>query len=154
MKIVLLAAAALSLAAQPLAKINEAGYAKMIASHKGKVLLVDFWATWCVPCRKEMPELVKLEAKLKAKGLALVTISADDLENEPAAREFLAKSGVKAAGYLKAPKDDDAFVKGIDPKWSGELPALLLYDKSGKKIKMWKGETPMSDLEAAIAKLL
>lgn len=154
MKLVLLLLAALSLAAQPLTKINEAGYAKMIASHKGKVLLVDFWATWCVPCRKEMPELVKLEAKLKAKGLALVTISADDLDNEPAAREFLAKTGVKSTGYLKAPKDDDAFVKGIDPKWSGELPALLLYDKAGKKIKMWKGETPMADLEAAIAKLL
>lgn len=154
MKLALLLLAALALPAQPLAKINETGYAKMIASHKGKVLLVDFWATWCVPCRKEMPELVKLEAKLKAKGLALVTISADDLDNEPAAREFLAKSGVKSIGYLKAPKDDDAFVKGIDAKWSGELPALLLYDKAGKKVKMWKGEAAMAEIETAVAKLL
>jgi thiol-disulfide isomerase/thioredoxin len=154
MKLALLLLAALALPAQPLAKINETGYAKMIASHKGKVLLVDFWATWCVPCRKEMPELVKLEARLKSKGLALVTISADDLENEPAAREFLAKSGVKSIGYLKAPKDDDAFVKGIDAKWSGELPALLLYDKTGKKIKMWKGETQIAEIEATVAKLL
>jgi len=154
MKLAIFLLGAFALSAQPLTKINETGYAKMIASNKGKVLLVDFWATWCVPCRKEMPELVKLEAKLKAKGLTLVTISADDLDNEPAAREFLAKTGVKSIGYLKAPKDDDAFVKGVDAKWSGELPALLLYNKTGNKVKMWKGETPMAELEAAIAKLL
>ena len=82
MKLAIFLLGAFALSAQPLTKINETGYAKMIASNKGKVLLVDFWATWCVPCRKEMPELVKLEAKLKAKGLTLVTISADDLDNE------------------------------------------------------------------------
>lgn len=154
MKLLLSVLFASAVFSQPLAKINEAGYPKLIAAHKGKVLLVDFWATWCVPCRKEMPELVKLETRLKAKGLALVTISADDLDNEPQAREFLAKTGIKAQGYLKAPKDDDAFVRAIDPKWGGELPALILYDKGGKKVRMWKGETPLAELEAAIAKLL
>jgi thiol-disulfide isomerase/thioredoxin len=154
MKLLLSVLFASAVFSQPLAKINEAGYPKLIAAHKGKVLLVDFWATWCVPCRKEMPELVKLETRLKAKGLALVTISADDLDNEPQAREFLARTGIKAQGYLKAPKDDDAFVRAIDPKWGGELPALILYDKGGKKVRMWKGETPLAELEAAIAKLL
>ncbi len=152
--LILMAAAALSLAAQSLPKINEAGYPKMLAAQKGKVVLVDFWATWCVPCRKEMPELAKLEAKLKAKGLVLVPISADEPENEASAREFLSKSGVKTPGYLKAPKDDDAFIRAIDPKWGGELPALVLYDKTGKKVQMWKGETSIATIEAAVTKLL
>ena len=146
--------AALSLTAEPLAKINEIGYPKMIAAQKGKVVLVDFWATWCVPCRKEMPELAKLEAKLKAKGLVLIPISADEPENEAAAREFLAKAGVKTQGYLKAPKDDDAFIRAIDPKWGGELPALVLYDKAGRKVQIWKGETAIAAIEAAVTKLL
>jgi len=154
MKLLLAAVFAFATMSQPLTRINETGYPKLLAANKGKVLLVDFWATWCVPCRKEMPELVKLEAKLKAKGLALVTISADDVENEVQAKEFLAKTGVKSTAYLKAPKDDDAFVRAIDPKWGGELPALILYDKAGRKVKMWKGETPLSELEAAIGKLL
>jgi thiol-disulfide isomerase/thioredoxin len=146
--------AALSLTAEPLAKINEISYPKMLAAQKGKVVLVDFWATWCVPCRKEMPELAKLEVKLKAKGLVLIPISADEPENEAAAREFLTKAGVKTQGYLKAPKDDDAFIRAIDPKWGGELPALVLYDKSGRKAQIWKGETSVATIEAAVAKLL
>lgn len=146
--------AALSLTAEPLAKINEISYPKMIAAQKGKVVLVDFWATWCVPCRKELPELVKLEARLKGKGLVLIPISADEPENEAGAREFLTKAGVKTQGYLKAPKDDDAFIRAIDPKWGGELPALVLYDKTGRKVQIWKGETAVAAIEAAVSKLL
>ncbi len=146
--------AALSLSAEPLAKINEIGYPKMLAANKGKVVLVDFWATWCVPCRKEMPEVAKLEAKLRARGFVVVPISADEPENEAAARDFLTKSGIKNQGFLKAPKDDDAFIRAIDPKWSGELPALVLYDKTGKKVQIWKGETAIATIEAAVAKLL
>ena len=146
--------AALSLAAEPLARINEISYPKMIAAQRGKVVLVDFWATWCVPCRKELPELVKLEARLKSKGLVLIPISADEPENEAGAREFLTKAGVKTQGYLKAPKDDDAFIRAIDPKWGGELPALVLYDKTGRKVQIWKGETAVAAIEAAVNKLL
>ena len=146
--------AALSLTAEPLAKINEVSYPKMLAAQKGKVVIVDFWATWCVPCRKEMPKLAKLEAKLKSKGLVLIPISADEPENEASAREFLANAGVRNPGYLKAPKDDDTFIRAIDPTWGGELPALVLYDKAGRKAKIWKGETAIAEIEAAVAKLL
>jgi thiol-disulfide isomerase/thioredoxin len=154
MKLVLLTIAALGLMAQPLPTINETSYPKTIAAQKGKVVLVDFWATWCVPCRKEMPEVAKLEAKWKAKGLVVIPISADEPENDAAARAFLAKAGMKSQGFLKAPKDDDAFIRAIDAKWGGELPALVLYDKTGKKVQIWKGETAIATIEAAVAKLL
>jgi thiol-disulfide isomerase/thioredoxin len=154
MKLALLVLAAVGLAAQPLPKINEISYPKTIAAQKGKVVLVDFWATWCVPCRKEMPEVAKLEAKLKAKGFVVIPISSDEPENDAAARAFLSKSGIQSPGFLKAPKDDDAFIRAIDAKWSGELPALVLYDKTGKKVQIWKGETAIATIEAAVAKLL
>ncbi len=154
MKLIALFVTGYALMAQPLAKINETSYPAMIAAQKGKVVLVDFWATWCVPCRKEMPELAKLAGALRAKGLVLVTISGDEPENEGAAREFLTKAGVKSPAYLKAPKDDDVFIRAIDAKWGGELPALVLYDKTGRKVKMWKGETAMGEIEAAVGKLL
>ena len=153
-KLIALIGFALLGAETPLVKVNETLYPKLIAERKGKVVLVDFWATWCVPCRKEMPLVAKLEAKLKAKGFVVVTISSDELDNEPAARTYLKEAGITTTGYIKAPKDDDAFIRQIDPKWGGELPALVLYDKTGKKVKIWKGETAIAEIEAAVTKLL
>jgi thiol-disulfide isomerase/thioredoxin len=139
-------------AQQKLAPVDEAGYSKLIAAHKGKVLLVDFWATWCEPCRAEMPQLVRLEQKLRARGFELVTISADEPEQEAAASKVLKADGVSGSAFLKKPADDDKFTAAIDAKWGGALPALFLYDRNGKKVRSFIGETPMKDLEAAIEK--
>jgi thiol-disulfide isomerase/thioredoxin len=148
-------AAAVTLAAQPkLTPLSEATLPKLIAGHKGKILLVDFWATWCVPCRAEMPQLVKLSAKLGASGLDFVTVSADEPGKEAAAIKLLMENAVGGPFFLKKPADDDKFNDLVDAKWSGELPAMFIYDRTGKRIRSFLGETPVSDIEAAIQKLL
>lgn len=134
--------------------VDEAGYSKLVASAKGKVLLVNFWATYCVPCRKEMPQLVALGARYKAQGLEFVTISADEPEQKKDAAAFLDKAKVAAPVYIRQAKDDDKFTAGIDAKWSGALPATFLYDKTGKKVRSFFGEVKLAELEAAIKKLL
>lgn len=157
MKIIgMVALAGILMGAQPtrLAPVNETEYPKTVAARKGKVLLVNFWATWCVPCRKEMPELAKMSTTLKPKGFELVTISADEPEDEKAAVAFLGKAGIDGAAYLKKAINDDKFIGLVDAKWSGALPALVLYDKTGKKIKSWTGETDLKQVEAEIRKLL
>lgn len=148
---------ALLLQAAPPAKLiplDEASFPRTVASKKGKVLLVNFWATWCEPCRKEMPELAKMAASLKAKGLEFMTISADEPEDEKTALAFLTKAGVVDPVYAKHANNDDKFINAIDPKWSGALPALILYDRLGKKVKIWIGETDLKGLEAELRKLL
>ncbi|MEO8026280.1 MAG: TlpA disulfide reductase family protein [Bryobacteraceae bacterium] len=149
----LLLAAPLAWGQDKLVPVDEAGFRKLIASQKGKIVLADFWATWCVPCRKEMPELVALQAKLKARGVELITISADEPEQEKGALQFLKQHRVQGTVYVKRPKDDDAFINAIDPKWSGALPALFVFDRAGKKVKAFIGETPIGQLEAALAKI-
>ena len=144
----------LAMQAQGLRPVNEANYATTVAASKGKVVLVNFWATWCVPCRKEMPALVKLAAKLEAKGFALVTISGDDAEAEGAAKSFLETHGVKGSTYIRKAKDEDKFIGLVDPKWNGALPALFLYDRKGAKVKAWFGESSLSEVEAEINKKL
>ena len=143
-----------SLFAAELKPLDEAGYAKVIAGAKGKVVLVNFWATYCVPCRKEMPQLVALEAKLRAQGFQFVTISADEPEQVKDAAAYLDKLKVPAPVYVRKARDDDKFVAAIDAKWSGALPASFLYDKTGKKVRSFFGEVKVVELEAAIRKLL
>jgi len=138
----------------PLVPINEAGFQKLVDSHKGKVVLYDFWATWCAPCRAEMPQLAVLGDKLRSRGLQVVTISADEQDHRTAAEKFIQMFRVEGPGYIKKADDDDRFINAIDPKWSGALPALFLYDKAGRKVRSFIGEADMAALEAAIQKLL
>lgn len=134
--------------------LDETGYPQMLSGQKGKVLLVNFWATYCVPCRAEMPQLVKLQQSLKVRGFQLITISADEVEQEPQAAQFLQKNAVPAPFYRKQAKSDEKFINSIDPKWSGELPASFLYDKSGRKVKSYFGEVDLKQVEREITKLL
>jgi len=153
----LLALALAFLAAAPSGKlipVDENGYSQLISANKGKVTLVSFWATWCVPCREEVPQLVALEKRLQPKGLKVVFISADEVDSEADARKFLTGKSVPLPSYQKVVKNDDKFIEGLDPKWSGALPALFLYDKTGKKVKSFFGETEMATVEAAVKKLL
>ncbi len=137
-----------------LVPLDETAFQKLIASRKGKVLLVNFWATWCSPCRAEMPQLVKLESSLRAKGFSLAAVSADDPEQETDAFQFIQQSRVPLPAYIKRASDDEKFINAIDPKWSGALPASFLFDRSGRKVRSFIGETDMKDVEAAVRKLL
>ncbi len=152
--LVLLLALVAAAPAQKLIPVDETAYTRLIAANKGKVTLVSFWATWCVPCRVEVPQLVQLEKRLQDKGLKLVLISADDVDSEMDARRFLSAKNVPLPSYQKVVKNDDKFIEGLDPKWSGALPALFLYDKTGKKVKSFVGESDMAAIEAAVKKLL
>lgn len=154
MKLIPLLLVAGALSAANLKPLDDAGYRKMVASSKGKVVLVNFWATYCVPCRKEMPALVAMQARLGAKGFQLVTVSADEIEQEKDAAAFLDKTKVPAPVYIKRVKDDDKFINSLDPKWSGALPASFLYDKAGRKVKSYFGEVDLKQLEADVLKLL
>ena len=121
-------------AQQKFAPVDEASYSKLIAAHKGRVVLVNFWATWCKPCRAEMPDLVRLADKLRSKGLDLVSISTDETEREGEALKFLAATKVPGPLYIRKAVDDDKFSPSIDATWAdGVLPALFLYDRSGKR---------------------
>jgi len=134
--------------------LDEAAFQNLVAAHKGKVILYDFWATWCESCRAELPRLTRLEAKLRSQGFELITISADEPEQAADAEKVLKQFAVRGPVYRRQAKNDDQFINSIDAKWSGALPALFLYDKTGRKVRSFIGETDMGTVEAAIRKLL
>ena len=153
---VLLVSAGSVLAAGPdrLLQFDEKVHSSIIAGNQGKVLLIDFWATWCAPCLEELPQLVALERKLAGKDFRLITVSADEVEDNAAALKVLQKHNVNPPAYLKQVVDDDKFINFVDKKWSGALPGLFLYDRNGKLVRSFVGEAEMSTVEKAIMDLL
>ena len=141
-------------AADALVPVDETAFRKVIGSHRGKIVVADFWATWCEPCREEMPGLAALARKWRRRGVVLVTVSADEPEQEQAALEFLGKTGVPPPAYVKRASSDEDFINSVDRAWSGALPALFIYDRQGRQAGRFTGETELSQVEDAIRKLL
>jgi thiol-disulfide isomerase/thioredoxin len=141
-------------AAADLKPIDESGYTRFVASAKGKVLVVNFWASWCAPCRKEMPELVALAAKYRARGLEFATVAIDEESDRRAVAELLDKAKVPPPTFIKNFKNDEKFISMVDPRWSGGLPFTVVYDRTGKKAHVFPGEVNLQELEAVIRKLL
>jgi thiol-disulfide isomerase/thioredoxin len=146
----LLAGSVLWAGPNELLDFNEKVHRQVLNESKGKVVLFDFWATWCAPCREEMPLLVKLQKSLPADSFRLITVSADDPKDKQAALAFLQQNDVPAPAFLKSVADDEKFIDAIDPKWYGALPALFLYDRTGKLVQSFIGETEIDKIESAI----
>jgi thiol-disulfide isomerase/thioredoxin len=96
-----------------------------------KAVLVNVWATWCEPCREEMPSLLKFFREHRAEGLRLVLLSVDDESNRDGVVAFLASQGVDFATWIKH-GDDKTLMHALDPEWSGNIPASFLFDGRGK----------------------
>ena len=102
-------------------------------------VLVNVWATWCAPCVEEFPDLLHVARDLRPKGLRLVLVSADFSDSRAEVTEFLTKQGVDFPTYIRTGKDE-AFVDGLEPKWTGAIPVTLLYDGSGNLVRFWEGK--------------
>ncbi len=116
-------------------------------------VLVNVWATWCAPCREEMPDLVRIAKDWKARGLRLILVSADFPEDAAEAARFLGAQGVDFPSFLKE-EPDMAFIEALDPRWDGALPATFLYDGAGNLEAFWEGKAEVADLESKIARVV
>jgi thiol-disulfide isomerase/thioredoxin len=136
-------------------EVDVQGYTAAIAKQKGRVVLVNFWATWCVPCREEYPDLTRLEKAYRGKGLSVVGISIDSAKDLAAVDKFLAKMKPDFPNYRKASGgDDQIFIESVDKGWGGELPFTVLYARDGKKAKVLSGKQSYDTFEAAVKEQL
>jgi thiol-disulfide isomerase/thioredoxin len=134
--------------------INAEEFRALLKANRGQIVLVNLWATWCIPCLKELPDLAKLNQKYKDQGLKVIAVSMDDEADLPLAIKLLAERGPGLTSYLQAEGDQEKFVGVIDPTWSDIMPTTFLLDREGKMaVKLLGGKTA-AEFEAALAPLL
>jgi thiol-disulfide isomerase/thioredoxin len=136
-----------------LTPLSEEGLEQLIDDHKGQVLVVNFWATWCGPCRDEFPDLVKLFDENNSRGLDLASISMDEPEDAESALQFLEKQRVEFQTFIRDFEDFNQFVEKIDPGWSGALPATFVFDREGKRVFSHVGVVTYSELAEVVRPL-
>jgi thiol-disulfide isomerase/thioredoxin len=130
--------------------ITEKEVPGLLASLKGNVVLVNFWATWCGPCVKEFPNLVKLQKLYREKGVTVVFISVDEPEDaETAVRPFLQKEKVTFTSYIKN-GDDESFIDAFGKGWRGAIPTTFVYDRTGKQVTALTGARDYKTFEGEI----
>lgn len=128
---------------------------QLITEQRERPLLVNFWATWCDPCRDEFPDLVKIDHEYRPHSLDFVTVSLDDFSDiKTSVPKFLGSMKATMPAYLLNVPDPEPAINAVDPQWSGSLPATFLYNSKGEVVYKHLGRIDPNELRAAIDKLV
>lgn len=143
-------------AAVTLDEVDGRRFDDVLKQHRGRVVLVDFWATWCAPCKQMFAQTVELNEKYKDRGLDVISVSFDDLEQRGDALEFLTEKNARFANYISKDGFDSSEAFDIG---DGALPYYRIYDRAGKLVKTFASGDPdrvfkESDIAAAVEALL
>jgi thiol-disulfide isomerase/thioredoxin len=118
-----------------------------------EAVLVNVWATWCVPCREEFPALVRMHREYGGKGLRLILVSADFGSEMPEVLKFLAEHGVDFRTYIKTGKDME-FIDSLHEDWTGALPATFIFDAGGRLTHFWQEKATYATFEQRVLEVL
>ena len=114
--------------------IDAQGFRELLERHRGKPLLVNFWATWCPPCHEEYPMVNELARQYVPRGLVVLGISLDEDAEINLVRRFLARHKPVFPNYREKPGDQVAFARAVSPKWKGTIPATFFYSRDGREV--------------------
>lgn len=129
---------------------------KELLKPKDKPLLINFWATWCDPCREEFPDLVKIDTAYRGK-IDFITVSLDDLADiNTSVPKFLGDMKAEMPAYLLKTDDESAAITMVSKDWKGNLPFTVLINPAGEIVYSRNGklryEAATAEIEKSLAK--
>lgn len=125
-----------------------------IMSLKEPVQVINFWATWCAPCIKELPQFEKLNTENKSVSVTLVSLDFE-LDPDPAkVTRFVARKKLQSKVVILAEKDANSWIDKIDADWGGSLPATLIINGKTGKRKFIEKELKEGELDGIIQEMI
>mgnify|MGYP000483538111 CR=1 FL=1 len=110
------------------------GFKKFLNRKDDKVYVINFWATWCAPCVKELPYFEKIIEDYKDKNVEVILVSLDfPKQVEKKLIPFINKKNLQSEVILLDDTNENVWINAIDESWSGAIPATLIYNKENRK---------------------
>jgi thiol-disulfide isomerase/thioredoxin len=135
--------------------LNEDSLENLLKVRNGKALFLNVWATWCIPCREEFPDIVRLSREYENKDIEFVGISADfPDEIESKIVPFLQNQKVDFKIFVQNFKHQEDLINRLNPDWRGALPATFLYNNKGELIKFMLGKQSYQNFKQSIDTVL
>jgi thiol-disulfide isomerase/thioredoxin len=125
--------------AQQIDKVTLAQFEERVRRDNDTLYVVNFWATWCAPCVKELPYFKQLSQEYAGRPVKFLLYSLDAQTNLEGTGRFLEKKKIPIECHLLAAGDPNVWINQIEPSWSGSIPATLLY-QHGSKLSFHEGD--------------
>ncbi len=126
---------------------------KTIYEEREHIQVINFWATWCAPCLKEMPLFEKLNEERKDVRVRLVSLDLDLDPNVEKVRNFIIRKKIKSEVIILDEQNPNSWIEKIDKSWSGTIPATLVINNKNGKRKFVERELLPGELEKLIAEV-
>jgi len=128
---------------------------RAVVAYRGQVVMLNVWATWCEPCRKEFPAIVSLDSIYRNRGLRVLTVSVDEPEDVgEKVRPFIRRMRAQFPVWIKGPGDPMRFMARVDSALTGALPQTIIYDRNGNRAHVLTGEQTLISLRSIIDPLI
>jgi thiol-disulfide isomerase/thioredoxin len=142
-------------AAPSIVPVDAPALQQKLAKLRGKVVVLNMWATWCGPCVQEFPDLVRLDRAYRSRGVTVIALSMDDpLKARQLVPPFLAKQGATFPVYTLKPGDPQAVVRVFDKYWNGSIPVTYVFDRTGRLHTRLVGARTLDGFKMAVQPVL
>jgi len=134
---------------KPIKVVDFKGLEPYLSKQNDTTYIVNFWATWCGPCVKELPYFEKITEKYENQKVKVILVSLDFPKSyKKSLLPFLVKKGIKSEVILLNDPDSNTWINKVDKNWSGAIPATIIYNKNSRSF--YEKSFTYEELESAL----